>query len=181
LTPALAELVRFGQCDLVVGDPRWSPSIVRGVLSHFHRAEEFPMTAVSFIPSADPDTRAVELPRDTAVRLHALLVARRDDETALLEQLATAEEPTVIDEHAEFSATVASGTLHDVEYALSRFDAGTYGSCEVCAGAIPLERLEAIPHATTCVVCAETTTSVFAGASTSKGRPGGIAHERAQR
>ncbi len=113
------------------------------------------MTAISFVPRADPDTRSVELPRDTAVRLHALLVARRDDETARLEQLATDEDPAVIDEHAEISATVASGTLHDVEYALSRFDAGMYGSCEVCGGAIPLERLEAIPHATTCVVCAD--------------------------
>ena len=113
------------------------------------------MTAISFVPRADPDTRSVELPRDTAARLHALLVARRDDETARLERLATDEDPAVIDEHAEISATVASGTLHDVEYALSRFDAGTYGSCEVCGGAIPLERLETIPHATTCVVCAE--------------------------
>jgi DnaK suppressor protein len=113
------------------------------------------MTAISFVPRADPDTRSIELPRDTAGRLHALLVARRDDETARLEQLTTDEDPAVIDEHAEISATVASGTLHDVEYALSRFDAGTYGSCEACGGAIPLERLEAIPHATTCVVCAE--------------------------
>jgi DnaK suppressor protein len=177
----LAELVRFGQCDLLVGDPRWSPSIVSGVLSHFHRAEEFQMTAVSFIPNADPAGRAVELPRDTAGRLHALLVARRDDEAARLEQLATAEDPAFIDEHAEISATVASETLHDIEYALARFDAGTYGSCEVCEGVIPLERLEAIPHATTCVVCAVAMTSVFAGASASRGRPAGIAHERAER
>lgn len=113
------------------------------------------MTAVSFAPSADPDSRSVELPRDTAVRLHALLVARRNHEAARLEQLATAADPALSDEHAEIAATVATGTLHDVQYALSRFDAGTYGSCEVCGGAIPLERLEAIPHATTCVVCAE--------------------------
>jgi hypothetical protein len=128
----LAELVRFGQCDLLVGHPRWSPSIVSGVISHFHRAEEFQMTAVSFVPRADHDTRVVELPRETAVRLHALLVARRDDEATRLEQLATVEDPALIDEHAKISATVATGTLHDVEYALSRFDAGTYGSCEVC-------------------------------------------------
>jgi DnaK suppressor protein len=144
-------------------------------------AEEFQMTVVSFVPSADPDGRAADLSRDSAVRLHALLVARRDDEAARLEQLATAEDPAFIDEHAEISATVASVTLHDVEYALSRFDAGTYGSCEVCAGAIPLERLEAIPHATTCVRCAEAMTSVSAGANASKGRPAGIDHESPER
>jgi DnaK suppressor protein len=181
LTRALAELVRFGQCDLLVGDPRWWPSIVSEVPSHFHRAEEFQMTAVSSVPRADPDTRVVELPPETAVRLHAVLVARRDDEAARLEQLATVEDPALIDEQAEISATVATGTLYDVEYALSRFDAGVYGSCEVCGRAIPLEQLEAIPHATTCVGCAEVMTSVLAGASASKGRPTGITHERAER
>jgi RNA polymerase-binding transcription factor DksA len=113
------------------------------------------MTAISFVPSADPDSRSVELPHDSAVRLHALLAARRDDEAARVQQLETAEDPAFVDEHAEISATVASVTLHEIENALARFDAGTYGSCEVCARAIPLERLEAIPHATTCVVCAE--------------------------
>lgn len=121
------------------------------------------MTAASFAPSGDPIGHDVELPRDTAARLYALLVSGRDDEAARLEHLATAQDPAFVDEHLEISATLASETLHDVEYALSRFDAGTYGSCEVCGGAIPLERLEAIPHATTCVVCAPPMTSVSPG------------------
>jgi RNA polymerase-binding transcription factor DksA len=110
------------------------------------------MTGASFVPTADPRGRD-DLPRDTATRLYALLLSQRDDEARRLQQLATARDPAFMDEHAEISATVASETLNDIDYALSRFDAGTYGRCEGCGGTIPLERLEAIPHATTCVGC----------------------------
>jgi DnaK suppressor protein len=43
--------------------------------------------------------------------------------------------------------------LHDVERALSKMDAGTYGVCERCGGAISLERLEALPWAVLCIDC----------------------------
>ena len=111
------------------------------------------MTGASFVPTADPRGRAVDLPHDTAMRLYALLLSHRDDEARRLEQLATARDPAFMDEHAEISASVASETLHDIDYALARSDAGTYGRCEGCGGTIPLERLEAIPHASTCVGC----------------------------
>jgi DnaK suppressor protein len=39
----------------------------------------------------------------------------------------------------------------EVEAALRRLDAGTYGLCAVCGDAIPLPRLDALPHVTTCV------------------------------
>lgn len=39
------------------------------------------------------------------------------------------------------------------EHALSRLDEGTYGWCEGCGAAIPVERLEIFPSATTCVGC----------------------------
>lgn len=41
--------------------------------------------------------------------------------------------------------------LADVEHALARIDAGTYGKCEVCGEPISLERLEARPAATLCI------------------------------
>ena len=44
-------------------------------------------------------------------------------------------------------------TLREVENALHRMDAGTYGTCESCGDQIPAERLEARPHATLCVKC----------------------------
>jgi DnaK suppressor protein len=38
--------------------------------------------------------------------------------------------------------------------ALERVDAGTYGICESCGKAIPIERLEVLPYSTLCVECA---------------------------
>jgi DnaK suppressor protein len=43
--------------------------------------------------------------------------------------------------------------LHDVERALGKLDAGTYGVCERCGNAIGEDRLEAIPWATLCIAC----------------------------
>lgn len=44
--------------------------------------------------------------------------------------------------------------LEDVEAALERIEAGTYGNCEQCGRAIPKERLDALPQAATCIECA---------------------------
>ncbi|PEY32447.1 hypothetical protein CN354_21135 [Bacillus cereus] len=41
--------------------------------------------------------------------------------------------------------------LQDTKHALQKIEAGTYGVCEVSGEEIPLERLEAIPTATTCI------------------------------
>jgi len=43
--------------------------------------------------------------------------------------------------------------LHDVERALAKMDAGTYGTCERCGRPIGRERLEAIPWAMLCIDC----------------------------
>jgi DnaK suppressor protein len=48
---------------------------------------------------------------------------------------------TILDRRAQF------------EHALSRLADGTYGWCEGCSAAIPVERLEIFPSATTCVSC----------------------------
>src|SRR5262245_50994441 len=40
-----------------------------------------------------------------------------------------------------------SETLQDIEDALAKFDAGTYGQCESCGQPIPDARLEAMPAA----------------------------------
>ena len=44
-------------------------------------------------------------------------------------------------------------TLDEIEAALARIDAGTYGSCTRCGTAIPEERLELRPFTATCVGC----------------------------
>jgi len=45
-------------------------------------------------------------------------------------------------------------TLTDIEDALAKFDAGTYGECENCHQPIVEARLEAMPAARFCIDCA---------------------------
>ena len=45
-------------------------------------------------------------------------------------------------------------TLDEIEAALARIDAGTYGACVRCGAAIPVERLQMRPFAVRCVPCA---------------------------
>ncbi len=47
-----------------------------------------------------------------------------------------------------------SDTLSDIEDALRKFDAGTYGRCERASKPIAEARLEAMPAARLCIVCA---------------------------
>ena len=106
---------------------------------------------------------------DTARRL---LDAERERLTATLESLETdleaqkesLQELSVVDEHQGDIGTetferekdlsivesVRAG-IEDVDAALERLDAGTYGSCEVCHKPIADERLEAVPAARFCV------------------------------
>jgi RNA polymerase-binding transcription factor DksA len=49
----------------------------------------------------------------------------------------------------------ATRALAEIDEALARWDAGTYGICSDCGRGIPLERLRARPAATRCVACAE--------------------------
>lgn len=44
-------------------------------------------------------------------------------------------------------------TVRQIDAALGRLHAGTYGRCDACGGAIPLARLRAVPFATRCVPC----------------------------
>ncbi len=43
--------------------------------------------------------------------------------------------------------------IEDIDDALARIDAGTYGRCTRCQSEIPEERLELRPFARTCVAC----------------------------
>jgi RNA polymerase-binding transcription factor DksA len=56
-------------------------------------------------------------------------------------------------ERAQLAALLADARsrLAEVDRALERVTAGTYGTCEVCGIAIPPERLEARPTASRCV------------------------------
>jgi RNA polymerase-binding transcription factor DksA len=63
---------------------------------------------------------------------------------------------TIAFERAQLTALLAAGRrrITDLDDALDRSAAGTYGGCERCGRPIPVERLAARPFATTCVGCA---------------------------
>jgi RNA polymerase-binding protein DksA len=75
-------------------------------------------------------------------------------------------EETAYDNHLGDTATVtydrelgytleenSEHVLAEIEAALERIEAGTYGTCRTCGQPISEERLEAIPYATQCIDC----------------------------
>ncbi|MEX1280296.1 MAG: TraR/DksA C4-type zinc finger protein [Acidimicrobiia bacterium] len=48
----------------------------------------------------------------------------------------------------------AADRVRQIDHAMRRMDAGTYGICESCGEDIPVERLRFMPHVTLCVDCA---------------------------
>ena len=47
----------------------------------------------------------------------------------------------------------AEQLVREIDSALERIAAGTYGTCDRCGQSIPEERLDAVPYATLCVEC----------------------------
>ncbi len=52
-----------------------------------------------------------------------------------------------------YQARTIYATVADIDHALERLDAGTYGRCVICGNVIPAERLAAVPWAARCVPC----------------------------
>jgi DnaK suppressor protein len=67
-----------------------------------------------------------------------------------------AEGATIAFERSQVGALVAQARDHlaEIEAALQRLEAGSYGTCERCGRPIAPERLEARPVARTCITCA---------------------------
>jgi DnaK suppressor protein len=91
-------------------------------------------------------------------RLLAVLRTAREDEVA--EVLAcragggARSEPSLV-EVVECHMAVEAGrrAIADIDDALARLAAGTYGACEQCGAAISFERLAAIPQTPSCGRC----------------------------
>jgi DnaK suppressor protein len=56
-------------------------------------------------------------------------------------------------ETAQSLSNHARGLLTQIDDALRRMDAGTYGVCERCGERIEPDRLDALPYATLCMDC----------------------------
>ena len=108
------------------------------------------------------DDRARQLLTEERTRLQGLL--SRIDDTADASQEDSLSELSTADQHPAdvgsetFERTKnlslqedVDGRLTDIERALEKLDAGTYGTCEICGNAIPDERLEIVPAARHCV------------------------------
>jgi RNA polymerase-binding transcription factor DksA len=86
----------------------------------------------------------------------ALLDTQRADcvrqrELALAETATSVPDPVAVNR-----AATLLRTIEDIDAALERIAAGTYGVCVHCKAAIPAERLEFRPFAAACVSCQQT-------------------------
>jgi DnaK suppressor protein len=52
-----------------------------------------------------------------------------------------------------YQARTIYATVSEIDQALERLDAGTYGWCVLCGNEVPEERLRAVPWAALCVPC----------------------------
>ena len=107
--------------------------------------------------------------QDALLRLNKSLIARRTELRKRLglelEELAHVKHSSASGDAAdaafdasgeEISSALAeleSKELAQIERALRRLKAGTYGKCEVCSVKIPVARLNALPFSTLCVAC----------------------------
>ena len=103
--------------------------------------------------------------KDALLRLHARLIAMRDDlRGKLLRENSISKTRSVGDvgdvavegEQQEISSQLAafeSRELNQIERAILLIKEGRYGKCEGCDSAIPIERLKALPFTPVCVSC----------------------------
>ena len=90
---------------------------------------------------------------DSATRFRTLLETQRADcvqqrEEALAECAQSVPDPVAQRRSADLQVTIT-----EIDRALARIDAGTYGRCVGCGAEIPEERLELRPFAGRCVTC----------------------------
>ena len=83
-----------------------------------------------------------------------LLLEQQRAACAEQRELALAESATALPDPVAVSRSARLlHTIGDIDAALARIAAGTYGTCVHCGGAIPSERLEFRPSAAGCVGC----------------------------
>ena len=99
-------------------------------------------------------TDSAPLSAATLRRLGRLLLEER---RATLERVAAFVDSdagmTVERELASVLVAQARQAVDEIDGAVARMDAGTYGWCEACGERLSIARLEAIPHARSCVAC----------------------------
>ena len=108
------------------------------------------------------------MPRqDALLRLYRQLVSQRDelqrqlahdisnagDDGAAMGDVADLANGDVERELSSQLASLESRELEQIETAILALKQGRYGTCEDCQKPIPIARLQAVPHSTTCIDC----------------------------
>jgi DnaK suppressor protein len=77
------------------------------------------------------------------------------DDVAFVEDAGFSDRSHRTEERSRLISVVRAlrSNLRDVERALAKMEAGTYGTCESCGKPIGLERLDALPWAVLCIEC----------------------------
>jgi RNA polymerase-binding transcription factor DksA len=92
---------------------------------------------------------------DIATRFRALLQDQRAEYVQQREQALAECAQSVPDPVAQRRSADLQVTIGEIDAALGRIDAGTYGRCVSCGAEIPEERLELRPFAGRCVTCTQ--------------------------
>ena len=116
-------------------------------------------------PPRPPGPEASLLQTLERARMDAARLA--EDLRAELAAIGESTEATPDDEHDAEGSTVgyerarvtglldrSERTIADIDAAVARVEAGTYGTCEACGSTIPAERLAALPTTARCAACA---------------------------
>ena len=89
----------------------------------------------------------------SADRFRTLLQAQRTECVQHREEALAECATSVPDPVAQRRSADLQRTIEEIDAALARVEAGTYGRCTGCEASIPEERLELRPFARTCVAC----------------------------
>ncbi len=108
-----------------------------------------------------PRKDAIDKLRSTLVRRREALARALEGDLSLLRELHSATSGDVLDAACDSAQDEINSQLVDVESrelfaideAISRMDQGVYGDCDVCGKPIPLQRLQAVPYVTDCIIC----------------------------
>ena len=89
----------------------------------------------------------------SADRFRTLLQSHRAEAVQQREEALAECATSVPDPVAQRRSADLQRTIEEIDAALARIEAGTYGVCAGCGTAIPEERLELRPMARSCVAC----------------------------
>jgi RNA polymerase-binding protein DksA len=91
--------------------------------------------------------------RDLAAEAEALAAEREPGDTQFDEESGEGDTLNVERERDLALSASATQAVEDIDRAISRMDAGTFGVCERCGKKIAVARLEALPFAALCIEC----------------------------